>query len=54
MRRSSGFVGLGLALGAGIGAAFGNVAVGVALGLVLAVTVGAAKFRRNAPPQKLG
>ena len=51
VKKSAGFVGLGVALGAGVGAATGNVAVGVALGIIVGAVIGAAKTRRDSPPE---
>jgi hypothetical protein len=47
MKKSAGFVGLGLALGAGIGAATGNVETVVAWGVVFGAAIGAAKTKRD-------
>jgi uncharacterized membrane protein (UPF0136 family) len=49
MKRSAGFVGLGLTVGGAIGSMIDNVAVAVVLGLDFGSVFGAARARRSQP-----
>lgn len=51
MKRTAGFVGLGIVFGAVIGALTDNVGLWVGMGIVLGSALGAARSKKNVPPQ---